>query len=171
MCPLWIWSHHRRRRSTWQKGVEMALFLENWLTQGCIVDHLYLLELDVRDFGVCGSNHLPSLLSYDKKLSKKSLVYLEVKLLLYIIQKILIFLWLLEISKSKTFSIMIYNQSRWSSPFFPFKLCWIWQKQWPVICLPAFIFEMNNNDGISRPATIILSPLLFQNHPLLGRIL
>ena len=90
----------------------MALFLENWLTQGCIVDHLYLLELDVRDFGVYGSNHLPSLLSYDKKLSKKSLVYLEVKLLLYIIQKILIFLWLLEISKSKTFSIMIYNQSR-----------------------------------------------------------
>ena len=45
----------------------MALFLENWLTQGCIVDHLYLLELDVRDFGVCGSNHLPSLLSYDQK--------------------------------------------------------------------------------------------------------
>ena len=71
MCQLWIWSHHRRIRSTWQKGVEMALFLENWLTQGCIVDHLYLLELDVRDFGVCGSNHLPSLLSYDQKNIKK----------------------------------------------------------------------------------------------------
>ena len=163
MCPLWIWSHHRRRRSTWQKGVEMALFLENWLTQGCIVDHLYLLELDVRDFGVCGSNHLPSLLSYDKKLSKKSLVYLEVKLLLYIFYE-----WEQMIRSYNTIEMII---SRWSGPFFPFKLCWIWQKQWPVICLPAFIFEMNNNDGIFRPTTIILSPLLFQNHPLLGRIL
>ena len=163
MCQLWIWSHHRRRRSTWQKGVEMALFLENWLTQGCIVDHLYLLELDVRDFGVCGSNHLPSLLSYDKKLSKKSLVSLEVKLLLYIFYE-----WEQMIRSYNTIEMII---SRWSGPFFPFKLCWIWQKQWPVICLPAFIFEMNNNDGIFRPTTIIPSPLLFQNHPLLGRIL
>ena len=160
---VWIWSHHRRRRSTWQKGVEMALFLENWLTQGCIVDHLYLLELDVRDFGVCGSNHLPSLLTYDQKISKKSLVSLEVKLLLYIFYE-----WEQMIRSYNTIEMII---SRWSGPFFPFKLCWIWQKQWPVICLPAFIFEMNNNDGIFRPTTIIPSPLLFQNHPLLGRIL
>ena len=57
----------------------MALFLENWLTQGCIVDHLYLLELDVRDFGVCGSNHLPSLLSYDQKNIKKVFSFFRIQ--------------------------------------------------------------------------------------------